>query len=305
MSEVRPAAEERSAPRTWPTWVTMFLILPVGTLTVSMVSILAGALLSEGVNPTEPGAMEAWLTEVVASPAGILILIAPSQLFFLALSLGAALPSPEPLKERLGLVRPALSPTAVAFLCLGTPAIQLLSVLLGSLFFDMSEPSEHLKMLGGLFTGQEGVLGVGLLILFVGLMPGLSEELFFRGYVRVGLGRRFGLFITIFLPAVIFAAIHGDLMHATVVLPLGLWFGGLALWSRSVIPAIIAHAINNLFSVLNARSQGAAGEEPASEAVTELSTLAQSGYALSLVLLLCGLFLTKRELGRAREARSL
>ena len=66
MSEVRPAAEERSAPRTWPTWVTMFLILPVGTLTVSMVSILAGALLSEGVNPTEPGAMEAWLTEVVA-----------------------------------------------------------------------------------------------------------------------------------------------------------------------------------------------------------------------------------------------
>ena len=89
-------------------------------------------------------------------------------------------------------------------------------------------------------------------------------------------------------------------MHATAVLPLGLWFGCLAWWSRSVIPAMIAHVINNLFAIYNARQQSS----PPGDSVggmEELTTLSLAGYALSLVMLLAGLY----SLSRERAARQI
>lgn len=306
-------AVARPLQRTWPTWVTMFVILPIGTIAFSAVALIIGALVTGGPNLADPDALQNWLAEISKSPLGILILVAPGQIFFLVLSLGSALPSSEPLKERLGITAPRYSPRTWTLLCLGTPALQILCLLFAQLFFDLSEPSEHMEMLSGLFTGQEGVLGVTLLVLFAAVMPGISEELFFRGYVRVGLGRRFGFFVTIFFPALIFALVHGDPMHATAVLPLGLWFGCLAWWSRSVIPPMIAHFVNNLFAIFNARHATAleaeAGElESAADAaagpLTEITALAAAGYALSALMLLAGLFCLVRERANQRTSSS-
>ena len=150
-----------------------------------------------------------------------------------------------------------------------------------------------MEMLSGLFTGQEGFLAVGLLILFGSIFPGFSEELFFRGYLRVGLQRRWGCMVAIFLPALIFAAVHMDPMHATVILPLGLWFGCIAWWSRSTIPAIGAHLINNLFAILIARGASDLELDPnapeTTAALADLGTLALAGYTTCLLLLLVGL----------------
>ena len=296
-------AGARPSQRTWPTWVSMFLILPLGSITFSVVALLLGALVC-GADLTDQGGMEKWIGEISSSPAGILILIAPGQLFLLALSVGVAVPSPDPLSKRLGLVRPRISPRTLVLLCLGTPVVQLVSLLFASIFFDLNEPSEHMEMLGGLFTGQEGVVGVSLLILFAAVMPGLTEELFFRGYVRVGLERRFGFAVAIFVPALIFAFIHGDPMHATAVLPLGLWFGCLAWWSRSVIPSIIAHFVNNLFAIFNARyatalEEGGVDLEPAADAaagpLSEITILATAGYAGCFLMLVAGAFCLSQE----------
>jgi len=162
--------------------------------------------------------------------------------------------------------------------------------------------------MSGLFTSQSGFLGVTLLLFLAAVMPGISEELFFRGYVRVGLGRRFGFAVAIFVPALIFAMVHGDPMHATAVLPLGLWFGCLAWWSRSAIPSIFAHIVNNLTAILVARQAAALeagmGEvDPAAEVaggpLAEIGTIYLIGYGLSLGCLLVGL----ASLRRHREAR--
>lgn len=295
--------EARPLQRTWPTWVTMFLILPIGSIAFTAIALIIGALVTGGPDLAEPDALQDWLGEIATSPLGILIIIAPGQLFFLALSLGSALPSPEPLSKRLGLVPPRYSPRTWALLCLGTPVVQIASVLFASLFFDLSEPSEHMEMLSGLFTGQEGVLAITLLVLFAAVMPGITEELFFRGYVRVGLERRFGFVVAIFVPALIFAAVHFDWMHATAVLPLGLWFGCLAWWSRSVVPSIIAHFVNNLFAIFSARYATAleaggeldAAPEAAAGVMAEMSAVVLMAYGLCFLLLIAGLWRLSKE----------
>lgn len=287
--ELQPAT-----PRTWPTWITLFLIFPFGILVTSSASLIIAALVMEGAELfKDPEGLQTWIAEIASSPEGILILIAPGQIFFLGLAIAAALPSPDPLAKRLGFVRPRGSLHTWILLALGTPIIQFAGIFLASLFFDLSEPSEHMEMLSGLFTGQEGFLAVGLLILFGSIFPGFSEELFFRGYLRVGLQRRWGFMVAIFLPALIFAAVHMDPMHATVILPLGLWFGCIAWWSRSTIPAIGAHLINNLFAILIAREASDLELDPnapeTTAALADLGTLALAGYTTCLLLLLVGL----------------
>ena len=293
--------------RIWTTLVTVFLILPIGTIAFSAIVLIIGAVMMDGPDLGDQEAFNTCLEEISSSPTGILLLIAPGQFFFLALAIGAALPSPEPLSKRLGFVRPKLSLYTWILLCIGTPVVQIVSVLFAQLFFDLSEPSEHLKMLEGLFTNQSGFLGVTLLILFASIMPGLSEELFFRGYVRVGLERPFGpesnvakFIVAIFIPALLFAAAHGDPMHITAVLPLGLWFGCLAWWSRSVIPSIFAHLVNNLFAILVARYATTLEAEgvdldAAAGPLAEMTAAVIAAYALSLFVLLAGLLRLKRE----------
>jgi membrane protease YdiL (CAAX protease family) len=303
-------AEGRPSRRVWPTLVTLFSILPAGTIAVSTIVLILAARVMGGIDLRNQSGLQDWLAEISASPVGILIIIAPGQLFFLALAIGAALPSPDPLSKRLGFVQPRYSSRTWALLCLGTPVVQIASVLFAQLFFDLNEPSEHLKMLESLFTNQSGFLGVTLLILFASIMPGLSEELFFRGYVRVGLERPFipesnapKFIVAILLPALIFAALHGDLMHATAVLPLGLWFGCIAWWSRSVIPSIIAHLVNNLFAIFSARYATALEAEggdlesavDAAGSLSEMTTMVVVGYVICFLMLLAGIFRLIRE----------
>lgn len=314
--QLEPSADTSAAPtpdptrtrsaRTWPTWITLFLIFPAGML-VSVAVVIIAALALEGPELLQdPGGIQRFIAEIASGPMGILILIAPGQIIFLGLAIAAALPSPDPLAKRLGMLRPRGSTRTWVLLALGTPAIQLAGISLGSALFDMSEPSEHLQMIAALVTNQEGFLAVSLLILFASLLPG--EELFFRGYLRVGLERRWGFKVAIFLPALIFAVAHMDLMHATVILPLGLWFGWLAHKSRSTIPSIAAHLTNNLFAILLARqtadlapalaelseatataAEGTTELSAEAVAATELGTLALVAYGISVLFLIAGI----------------
>jgi len=283
-------------PRTWPTWIVLFPIFPVALGVVSAVFLFGSALAMEGPEFFEdPEKIQEWILELVSDPIGLLILVLPGQLCFLGLAVGAALFSSDPLSKRLGLVRPRHSSRVWVLLVLGSPIIQFVGAFLAGMFFDLTEMSEHMEMMNGLVTGQSGFLGLILLVLVVSVFPGFSEELFFRGYVRVGLGRRWGFMLAILVPAIIFALVHMDPMHATAVLPLGIWFGCLAWWSHSTIPAIGAHLMNNLTAILIAREASAlqadsdaAGTTTA--AMTELGTFALIGYGACLLFLLAGLW---------------
>ena len=71
------------------------------------------------------------------------------------------------------------------------------------------------------------------------------EELLFRGYVFRGLSRSAGPVVAITVSALLFAAFHGDPLHAIAVFPMGLFLGWLRWRTGSVWPSMIAHALNN------------------------------------------------------------
>ena len=82
-------------------------------------------------------------------------------------------------------------------------------------------------------------------ILIVGVLTGLSEELFFRGMLQRILSDRMNVHAAIWVTAIIFSAAHFQFYGFVPRMLLGGFFGYLALWGRSLWLPVIAHAFNN------------------------------------------------------------
>ncbi len=83
-------------------------------------------------------------------------------------------------------------------------------------------------------------------ILLVGILTGLSEEVFFRGGLqRIFITRPMNAHIAIWLTAFIFSAMHFQFFGFFPRLIIGAFFGYLAYWSGSLWSAVFAHALNN------------------------------------------------------------
>lgn len=85
-----------------------------------------------------------------------------------------------------------------------------------------------------------------LMVLVVGVLTGLGEEIFFRagllGSMHYGKVR---CHVAVWTVALIFSAFHLQFYGFVPRLLLGAWFGYLMLWSGEVWTPIIAHALNN------------------------------------------------------------
>lgn len=85
----------------------------------------------------------------------------------------------------------------------------------------------------------------------IALMPAIAEEMIFRGVFQKILGRLFRSdHIAIWVTAFIFSAIHFQFYGFIPRLILGLVFGYLFLWSRTLWLPVIAHFVNNAFPVI-------------------------------------------------------
>lgn len=83
-------------------------------------------------------------------------------------------------------------------------------------------------------------------ILIVGLLAGLSEEIFFRGALqRVLLSGCMNVHLAIWLTAFIFSAFHLQFFGFFPRLLLGAYFGYLFYWSRSLWLPVLMHTFNN------------------------------------------------------------
>lgn len=91
-----------------------------------------------------------------------------------------------------------------------------------------------------------------LYALAISLGPGISEELAFRGVMLAGFRARYSPTTAITLSALLFALMHLDTLHILLTFPAGLWLGFLVVRTRSIYPAIASHALNNLWSTLEA-----------------------------------------------------
>ena len=110
--------------------------------------------------------------------------------------------------------------------------------------------SSTLKEALGRLIGQTPGLGIGILVF--ALIPAVSEEFAFRGFILSGLERQHRTRSAILLSALMFGFLHvllslfQQLFNATL---LGIILGFLAVRSRSILPGILFHFLNNTLAV--------------------------------------------------------
>jgi hypothetical protein len=82
------------------------------------------------------------------------------------------------------------------------------------------------------------------------LVPGFSEEIFFRGLLQRSFVARFGAPIGIGVAAFVFGLVHLDPPQAMGAMLTGGFLGWIAWRSGSIVPAIAAHVANNFLAWL-------------------------------------------------------
>lgn len=99
-----------------------------------------------------------------------------------------------------------------------------------------------------LVSGPTDYTLIGLVVLNLGVLAPLAEELFFRGWLYTGLRARYGFWPSYLVTATLFAAIHWDANHRRIllVLPLALALGLLREGTGSIKPTVLLHAVYNL-----------------------------------------------------------
>ena len=90
-----------------------------------------------------------------------------------------------------------------------------------------------------------------LLILVLALLPGVAEELFFRGMLQRAFGNTFGAALVV---AAVFAVYHLDPPHVAATLPIGLYMGWLGVRFKSTVLPAAVHVANNSLAIAAARS---------------------------------------------------
>ena len=139
---------------------------------------------------------------------------------------------------------------AMLLVLIGAPAATLLAALVGiAQGWFMQVPDSYRELMERLFQAQGGANLVSAVIVFA-IVPGICEELFFRGFVLRGLASRMNPLMAIAWTAVLFGAFHFDLYRLLPTTVLGLLLGGLVWLTGSLWPAMLLHAANNTIAVL-------------------------------------------------------
>lgn len=235
----------KRSPRVWPllpVLILSFLCLMTG---FGVAFTIAQMMITGDIAPAEDAL--AAVKKINASRIGFMLMIIVPQIALVVPPLIAASFSSVGLRRRLGLVRGTWPLWAWAAAAFATPLVGLVaSVLVGVFVIE----SEALKETAELFRhhGRNGFLLP--LALMIGGLPAICEELLFRGYLQTRLTSRWGGVAGVLIASVVFAAFHFDPVHVLAVFPIGLWMGFVTFRSGSLIPAMIAHFVNNVLSVL-------------------------------------------------------
>ncbi len=124
----------------------------------------------------------------------------------------------------------------------------LLAGILGKLINNIFPVSEaYLEALQNLVSVQQN--GLWFTIFVVGVLPGICEEVMFRGFILNAL-RKKGVWYGIILTAILFGAFHLDPFRLLPAALLGIWLGYLAMKTNSLFVPILAHFAQNTITIL-------------------------------------------------------
>jgi len=105
---------------------------------------------------------------------------------------------------------------------------------------------ESIKQLVAVSSAWDVVLKVVILC----LLPGICEEIFFRGFCQTSLAARWGTLPAVIVSSLIFALLHGNPWYFHLYFLLGLFMGWAYATTGTLVAPIICHVLNNLWSVL-------------------------------------------------------
>lgn len=84
-------------------------------------------------------------------------------------------------------------------------------------------------------------------IVVMAVLPGIGEELFFRGALQhIGVRILKNKYLAVWVIAIVFSAIHVQFYGFFPRLLLGVVFGYLMLWTGNIWTAVVAHFVNNM-----------------------------------------------------------
>jgi membrane protease YdiL (CAAX protease family) len=201
-----------------------------------------------------------------------------SEFALVVVALVVPLAAARPLQEALGLyAAPAGMVTAAA---VGTVMLGPLGDYCMTLFSDVF-PGFSLGVVPTLHELAQRLPLVWLWPTFA-LLPGLAEELLFRGVLQRSIRRRR---LSVWVSGCAFALFHVDPVHVVGVLPLGLFLAWAAARSCTTV-TILAHIINNSVALVTIQSAdldmgyGSDNPLPAEWILVSLGIFAAAAYAL-------------------------
>ncbi len=211
------------------------MVLGLVAIVVAMLALVI-VLMMQGKAPEE---LQAWLT---ARPAAALLLTnLPFQLACLTVAfLWRWHRGKTPVRRHLALTAPGFTGAQwiIVLLASGVP-------LAVSLLAASSLPS--FSSTAGLTDAWStmGVASAAVWVLYIGLAPGICEEMLFRGLILRRMLRRWGPVLSITLSSILFAIAHVDPPAMALAFTLGIWLGYLAWRTGSILPSIATHIVVN------------------------------------------------------------
>ena len=162
---------------------------------------------------------------------------------------------------------------------IGAPAGYLVGIGLAELVnsYVFPVPQNVLEAFGDTLLGDQ--MPLWQLLLFLTIMPGILEELAFRGVLLHGLRKMFGPVGICLMVGAIFGIFHVSLFRLLPTAYLGVVFAAVVLLTGSIFPVMLWHFANNAIGLVPAHMGW----------VTEETVIPWWGYALALVGLLVAL----------------
>ncbi|MCZ7645137.1 MAG: CPBP family intramembrane metalloprotease [Planctomycetota bacterium] len=147
--------------------------------------------------------------------------------------------------------RPGFGPLAMAGVACGAFATYGLAHLNNQLALRLLGLQELMEATDGLSEFFRLQIPLPALIVGMCLVPGVFEELLFRGLIQATLEKQLSRREAWIVQAVVFAIAHVNLIgFFTYLVLMGLWLGWLRNRSNSIIPGMLAHFAHNLLAVL-------------------------------------------------------
>jgi len=98
------------------------------------------------------------------------------------------------------------------------------------------------QMIKGFISSENAIL---LAFIHIGIVPAIFEEIMFRGYVLRALEKSGGIIMAILVSGLVFGLYHLQPSNVIPLATLGIIFAYVTYISDSLIPAMVAHLLNN------------------------------------------------------------